>query len=71
MLSFAPETDVDILGIREVVTMAFGRTSEAKLVEAIRNSPNFSSELSIVAAENGKVLGHILYSPIVIEAQQT
>lgn len=69
MLSFAHETDEDIAVIREVVTTAFGRTSEAELIEAIRNSPNFIPELSIVAKENGKVLGHILFSPIVIEAQ--
>lgn len=70
MLSFARETDNDLAGIREVVEAAFGGTSEAGLVEAIRNSPNFIPELSIVAVENGKVLGHILFSPIVIEAQE-
>ncbi len=69
MLSFAPETDEDIATIRDVVTAAFGRTSEAELVDAIRNSLNFIAELSIVAKEDGEVLGHILFSPIVIEAQ--
>lgn len=68
MLSFARETDDDIAGIREVLTAAFGRTNEAELVDAIRQSPNFLPELSIVAAENGNVFGHILFSPIVIEA---
>ncbi|HEY9634452.1 MAG TPA: N-acetyltransferase [Coleofasciculaceae cyanobacterium] len=69
MLSFARETDDDITTIRQVVTAAFGRTSEAELVEAIRNCENFIPELSLVAAEDGNVLGHILFSPIVIEAQ--
>ena len=69
MLSFARETDDDIATIRAVVTAAFGQTNEAKLVDAIRNSPNFIPELSIVAAEDGDVLGHILFSPIVIAAQ--
>ena len=69
MLSFARETDDDIATIRAVVTAAFGQTNEAKLVDAIRNSPNFISELSMVAAEDGDVLGHILFSPIVIAAQ--
>lgn len=69
MLSFTHEREDDIASIREVVTAAFGRTSEAELVEAIRDSPNFIPEFSIVAKENGNVLGHILFSPIVIEAE--
>ncbi len=60
----------DIVSIREVLTAAFGRTSEAELVEAIRNSPNFIPQLSIVATEDGNVLGHILFSPIVIETKE-
>jgi putative acetyltransferase len=70
MLSFTCETDDDIASIREVLTAAFGRTSEAKLVEAIRNSPNFIPGLSIIAVEDGTVLGHILLSPIVIETSE-
>lgn len=69
MLSFTREREDDITTIREVVTAAFGRSSEAELVEAIRDSPNFIPELSIVAKENGNALGHILFSPIVIEAE--
>ncbi len=70
MLSLTCETDDDIATIHEVVAAAFGRTSEAKLVEVIRQSPNFIPELSLVAVENGDVLGHILFSSIVIETQE-
>ncbi|MCL1467778.1 GNAT family N-acetyltransferase [Argonema galeatum] len=70
MLTFSSETEDDIATIREVVTAAFGQTNEAQLVEAIRNSPNFIPELSIVAKEDGNVVGHILFSPITIEAQE-
>src|SRR5688572_2276863 len=69
MLSFASETENTTTGIREVVTAAFGQTSEANLIDTIRHSPNFIPELSIVAVEAGEVLGHILFSPIVIETQ--
>lgn len=69
MVSFAPEKNDDILPIREVVIAAFSQTNEAKLVEAIRNSQNFIPELSIVATEKENLLGHILFSPIIIEAQ--
>lgn len=70
MLSCTCETHNDTARIRSVVTDAFGRTSEAELIEAIRSSPNFISELSLVAVEDGEILGHILFSPIIIEAQR-
>jgi putative acetyltransferase len=69
MVAFSSETIEDRVGIREVVTAAFGRTIEADLVELIRSSHNFIPELSIVAKENETVIGHILFSSIVIEAQ--
>ncbi len=68
MVSFAPEKNDDIAAIREVITAAFSQKNEAKLVEAIRNSQNFIPELSIVATEKENLLGHILFSPIIIEA---
>lgn len=70
MVSFAHEKNDNVAAIKKVVTTAFGQTNEAKLVEAIRNSQNFIPELSIVAIEEGHLLGHILFSPIVIEAQE-
>ncbi|MGH7999620.1 MAG: GNAT family N-acetyltransferase [Brasilonema sp.] len=70
MLNFAPETDNQKAKIRQVITDAFGQTKEAELVEKIRNSPNFIPELSLVALEDGDVLGHILFSHIFIEAPQ-
>ncbi len=70
MLSFASETNDDIARIREVAIAAFDQTSEAELIEAIRHTPNFIPELSIMAVEDGKVLGHILFSPIGIEGQE-
>lgn len=70
MLSLKTETDDAIPNIRQVVTAAFARTSEAELVEAIRRSPNFIPELSIVAAEDEELVGHILFSLIEIETIQ-
>ncbi|NMG06079.1 GNAT family N-acetyltransferase [Brasilonema sp. UFV-L1] len=68
MLDFAPETENQKAKIHQVITDAFGRTQEAELVDKIRNSPNFIPELSLVALENGDVLGHILFSRIFINA---
>ena len=70
MLSFTRETDDDIASIGQVVTTAFGDMKVAELVETIRNSSNFIPELSLVAVENEDVLGHILFSRLVIEAQE-
>ena len=48
---------------------AFGRENEARLVENIRNSPNFISELSLVAKEDENILGYILLSPVTIATE--
>ncbi|MBW4669719.1 MAG: N-acetyltransferase [Cyanomargarita calcarea GSE-NOS-MK-12-04C] len=70
MLDVRPETDKDISNIRQTIIDAFAEVKVASLVEAIRNSPNFIPELSLVAAENGEVLGHILFSRIIIAAHE-
>ncbi|ARV58958.1 GNAT family N-acetyltransferase [Nostocales cyanobacterium HT-58-2] len=70
MLNFVQETDNQIEKIRQLITDAFGQTKEAALVETIRKSSNFIPELSLVAQENEDVLGHILFSSIVIETSQ-
>ena len=64
------ETPFDIAAIHDANKQAFdGREAEAGLVDAIRKSENFISELSLVAEENGQILGHILFSRIYIETE--
>lgn len=46
----------------EVVTAAFGSTEEARLVEAIRASSEFISDLTLVADDGGQVVGHVMIS---------
>lgn len=53
--------------IREVNRLAFGRDSEAELVDALRDSPSWIPELSLVALLDGEVAGHILFTRITIE----
>jgi len=44
------------------VALAFGSPAEARLVEAIRVSPNFVPELSLVAELEGHVVGYVMVS---------
>lgn len=70
MIIIRHETPSDILAIHDVNKQAFdGREAEAGLVDATRKSENFISELSLVAEENGQILGHIMFSRIHIETE--
>jgi putative acetyltransferase len=63
-----PEQPTDYLAIREVNVLAFDhRENEANLVEAIRRTPEFIPTLSLVAEVDGQVVGHVLFSPIIID----
>jgi len=70
MITIRPETTEDYDAIREVNALAFGREVEARLVEALRGLPEFIPELSLVAVEGSRVVGHILFSPVVIETKE-
>ncbi|MBI3098214.1 MAG: N-acetyltransferase [Planctomycetes bacterium] len=67
MTSVRPEIPSDAPAIAEVNRLAFGQENEGRLVEAIRRGPGFDPRLSLVAEEEGQVVGHILLSPIGIE----
>lgn len=51
-------------------TMEFSDQKEGQLVEKLRKAPTFIPELSLVAELNEKVVGHILFSPLVIDNGQ-
>jgi putative acetyltransferase len=52
----------DIGAISDVVAAAFKSPVEARLVDAIRASPNFVPEWSLVAELDGRVVGHVMVS---------
>ena len=66
-ISIRQETQDDFKEIFEVNHIAFGQVNEAKLVDALRrNQTVFIPELSLVATENNKIVGHILFTKITI-----
>jgi len=52
--------------IHNIHRQAFGQDDEGELVERLRASDHFIPELSLVAEENGTIIGHILFLKITI-----
>jgi len=59
------ETPADIPGVRAVNAEAFDTEAEATLVDALRESGKVT--LSLAAILEGEVVGHILFSEIIME----
>lgn len=66
MIVIRMEKIEDIAAIRNVNERAFGRPAEANLVDVLRR--NGKATLSLVAEDDGQVVGHILFSPVTIES---
>ena len=66
-LLIRPESKADIDAIRKLNKRAFKGKNESKLVDAIRESDYFNQALSLVAVKDGKVVGHILFTPVKIK----
>ena len=64
MSGIRPEALGDIADIRRVHTEAFGRPDEADLVDALRAAG--ALRVALVAVEDGVVVGHVAFSPVVI-----
>lgn len=59
-----PEAERDVPVVRDVNRMAFGREDEARLVDDLRDGGY--ARLSLVAEEEGRIVGHIMFSEAVI-----
>lgn len=62
------EQPEDVAMIRHVNEQAFKNAAEADLVDKLRHSQHVT--LSLVAVQNDRVVGHILFSPVTIESQE-
>src|SRR5437868_6638418 len=59
-----PEQPGDTAAIRGILAAAFPTDAEARLVEALRAAGRLP--VSLVAEEDGRVVGHVAFSPVVI-----
>ncbi|HYM80949.1 MAG TPA: N-acetyltransferase [Candidatus Limnocylindria bacterium] len=66
MIVVRQETEADHPSVREINEAAFGGTIEADLVEALRKDAH--PHLSLVAEREGRVVGHVFFSPATIDA---
>ena len=56
----------EVAAIRRVNELAFGQATEADLVDRLRENGDLT--LSLVAVDGDQIVGHILFSPVVIES---
>jgi len=68
MFTVREELPSDVAAIREVNRAAFGGEEEARLVDVLRSSARVLASYVAVAGE--RVVGHILFSPLVIETPE-
>jgi putative acetyltransferase len=68
MIEIRDEQPDDIAAIRAVNLEAFGQADEGRIVDALR--ANGAATLSLVAVDNGTVVGHIMFSPLSVGAVQ-
>ena len=64
MLSIRPEQPADVAAIYAVHAAAFPSEGEARLVDALRAAGRLS--ISRVAIEDGKLVGHVAFSPVTV-----
>jgi putative acetyltransferase len=64
VIEIRQEQPGDITAIRQVNRRAFGQDHEANIVDALR--ANGAALLSLVASLDDRVVGHIMYSPLLV-----
>jgi putative acetyltransferase len=65
-----PEREADFTQVYQINRLAFGQDAEARLVDLLRKSDAFIPALSLVATVENEVVGHILFTGILIRDDQ-
>ena len=69
MLTIRTEAAEDFSTVHTVNQFAFGGSVEADLVDALR--PSAHPHISLVAELDGRIVGHIFFSPVTIETDDS
>ena len=62
-----PESPSDYRAIDGLLRSAFGGEEESQLVRSLRATDEYVPDLALVADENGKVVGHIVFSYVTLK----
>ncbi|HPL63302.1 MAG: N-acetyltransferase [Syntrophales bacterium] len=65
MMEVRFERSEDIPSVREINQLAFARRTEADIVDNLRKS--CPDAVSLVVEEDGRIVGHIMFTPVIIE----
>lgn len=66
-ITIRPETPADYPAVRAINVAAFDTPAEADLADAMRDTPEYVPELSLVAELDGQIIGHALFSEVTVE----
>jgi putative acetyltransferase len=69
LIEIREERPGDVAAIRDLNKRTFGQDQEGNIVDALRS--NGAALLSLVATRNGRVVGHIMYSPLSVGGEVT
>jgi putative acetyltransferase len=70
-ITVRPETPEDYDAVRSVNLAAFDTATEADLVDAMREETEYVPKLSLVAELDGQIVGHALFSEVMIERESS
>jgi putative acetyltransferase len=68
-ISIRPERPEDYPAVRDVNLAAFETAEEADVVDAMRETPEYIPNLSLVAETDQGIVGHIMISEVTIEQE--
>jgi putative acetyltransferase len=63
-----PEASGDVRAIYELQEAAFGRNDESLLIDRLRAEKGFEAPMSLVADEDGALIGHVLFTHLQLAA---
>jgi putative acetyltransferase len=63
-IGYRNEAEADHAAVETIVSAAFGRRDEARIVDRLRGTP--AAVLSMVADRSGEIVGHVLFSRVSI-----